>query len=166
MTEASVKRIMLVATIGAVTLMNLLAIAGLVVITRGPQSRALPMLRTEIAAADTSPALPDENAPALLLDDLAVGTEDSGAAVDPAPTGSQATEVGTTTSSRTAVAGAPGVPRQSRVAPTGRSTTTTLRDRDSGDARDGDGKDGRDDDHDHDREVIGPHIREIDKDDD
>jgi hypothetical protein len=162
-TEANVKRIMLTATIAAVTLMNLLAIAGLVVITRGPQSRALPMLRTEIAAVETSPALQDETAPALLLDDPSWGPEDANAVAGPAATAPPATTGETTTTSRAAVGGTAGAQTQNRAALTPRSTTTTVRDRESDDRRD---RDRRDRDDDHDREVIGPHIREVDKDDD
>lgn len=52
MTERNVRRAMLVATIGVVGLLTSLAVAGLLVITRGPQVRALPLVRTLIAQQD------------------------------------------------------------------------------------------------------------------
>lgn len=52
MTERNVRRAMLVASIGVVGLLTSLAVAGLVVITRGPQVQALPLVRTLIAQQD------------------------------------------------------------------------------------------------------------------
>ncbi|MHB9150966.1 MAG: hypothetical protein ACYC33_12975 [Thermoleophilia bacterium] len=49
MTERNVRRVMLVATIGVAGLLTSFAVAGLVVITRGPQVQALPLIRTLIA---------------------------------------------------------------------------------------------------------------------
>ncbi|MHB1343559.1 MAG: hypothetical protein ACYCX3_04310 [Thermoleophilia bacterium] len=52
MTERSVKRIMLAMTIASVTTLTALAVAGLVVTSRGPQAQALPLVRTSIAQTD------------------------------------------------------------------------------------------------------------------
>ncbi len=52
MTERSVKRFMLAMTIASVTTLTALAVAGLVVTSRGPQAQALPLVRTSIAQFD------------------------------------------------------------------------------------------------------------------
>ncbi len=52
MTERSVKRFMLAMTIASVTTLTALAVAGLVVTSRGPQAQALPLVRTSIAQID------------------------------------------------------------------------------------------------------------------
>ncbi len=54
MTERSVKRVMLGMTIASVTVLTALAVAGLVVTSRGPQAQALPLVRTLIAEADAA----------------------------------------------------------------------------------------------------------------
>lgn len=54
MTERSVKRVMLGMTIASVTILTALAVAGLVVTSRGPQAQALPLVRTLIAEADVA----------------------------------------------------------------------------------------------------------------
>lgn len=51
MTERSVKRFMLGAAISAATILTTLAVAGLVITSRGPQAQALPLARTAIADA-------------------------------------------------------------------------------------------------------------------
>ncbi len=48
MTEHSVKRVMIGATIAAATALTALAIGGLVVTSRGPQAQELPLVRTSI----------------------------------------------------------------------------------------------------------------------
>lgn len=58
MTERSVKLFMLGAAITAVTILTMLAVAGLVITSRGPQAQALPLARTSIAEV-----LPAEVAP-------------------------------------------------------------------------------------------------------
>lgn len=54
MTERSVKRVMLAAAITAAGVLTVLAVGGLLVISRGPQAQALPLVRTLIA--DSTPA--------------------------------------------------------------------------------------------------------------
>lgn len=54
MTERSVKRVMLGMTIASVTVLTALAVAGLVVTSRGPQAQALPLVRTLISEANTT----------------------------------------------------------------------------------------------------------------
>lgn len=51
MTERSVKRLMLGATMVAAAVLTSLAVAGLVVTSRGPQAQELPLARTSIAQA-------------------------------------------------------------------------------------------------------------------
>ncbi|MHB0978862.1 MAG: hypothetical protein ACYC5Q_02095 [Thermoleophilia bacterium] len=52
MIERSVKRVMLGTAIASAAVLTALAVAGLVVTSRGPQAQALPLVRTLIAEAD------------------------------------------------------------------------------------------------------------------
>lgn len=63
MTERNVRRGMFVATIGVAGLLTALAVAGLVVMTRGPQVQALPLVRTLIAQDPEGPVAAESLAP-------------------------------------------------------------------------------------------------------